>query len=162
MDDSDHELEAAREKLSALLSAAGYIHELTRTGRQMSFSGQFRDWLISTSANAAWFHARTFVCSLPAEPGLRGDLLLWLARANALMSLLKYSVTPQDYVVLECEVRMERLEAGEVANVVSYLHSVAEKDYLEVLRVARGEARLKALEEAFQHETAPGEGSVNS
>jgi hypothetical protein len=162
MDDSDNELEQARERISTLLTAAGYNHDPSGAGRHLSFSGRYRDWQIFATANAAWLNVRTFVCSLPEEAGLRGDLLLWMGRANAAMALLKYSVTPNDYVFLEAELRMEKLETDDVANIVGYLHSTAEKDYLEVLRVARGDARLAALSEAFEREAAPGEGSVNS
>jgi hypothetical protein len=158
-DDAAH----ARKKLQTLLSAAGFTHQrLAAGGRTMSFSGRYRDWLLVASANPGWFHVHTVICSLPAEPGLRGELLLWLARANADLSLLKYSVTKADKVVLEAEVRMEKLEAEDVGNLVWFVHATAEEHYLDVFRIARGEARLDALSTAFARDAVTGEGSVSA
>ncbi len=163
MSEPDNEPAQARKKLRTLLSEAGVAHERAPSGgRQMSFSGRYRDWQLFASANPSWFHIHTFVCSLPTEPGLRAELLLWMARANGAMSLLKYSVTPQDYAILEGEVRLERLEPDDVRNLIGYVHSVAEQDYLAVLHVARGDARLEALSEAFARDATADQGSANA
>jgi hypothetical protein len=91
---------------------------------------------------------------LPPEPGLRSELLLWLMRRNASLALLKYSVTPSDLIVLECEIRSEKLDADEVRNLVAFLHATAEEDYLPLLRVATGDARLDALSQSFSRDSS--------
>jgi hypothetical protein len=162
-DNHDDDLSTASEKLQSLLTAAGFIHEAAaNTGRHLSFSGQYRDWLVFASAVPEWFHIHTFICSLPTEPGLRSELLLWLARANSNLSLLKYSVTAQDRVVLECEIRFERIDEDDVRNVIWFLHSVAERDYRAILEVASGDKRLEALADAFKRDVPSDEGSVSA
>ncbi len=146
----ENDLSEPQKKLSDMLTVAGYKHDPASGGaRTLRFTGRYRNWMFFASANADWFHVHTYICELPPEPGLRSELLLWLARANSDMALLKYSVNKSDHVVLECEVRFERLEAGDVSNVIGFLHSVAERDYLALLRVASGEQRLAALEGAL-------------
>jgi hypothetical protein len=159
MSDNDDELERARERLRTMLTDAGFRHEESHVpgGRQMNFTGTYRDWQLYANMTPAWFHVRTMMCAMPANAGIRGDLSLHLMRANNAMSLLKYSVTKSDNIVLECEMRAEHLDVESLKNAVYYLHSQAEDDYLGILRIVRGEPRLEELSNAFARETAAGE-----
>jgi len=150
MNEPNREAAEALKKLRGLLKTAGFTHFPSVGGRRsMNFNGQYREWMLHAFMNEAWFHVYTFVCNLPPEPGLRSELLLWLMRANAKQSLLKYSVTPNDHIVLEFEVRAESVTAEDVYNLVWHLQSTAERDYLTLQRVASGEARLDALASTF-------------
>jgi hypothetical protein len=161
MSESDFDHQDPPEKLQELLTAAGFIHQrVSSGGRTMIFNGQFRDWVLFAHLNDSWLHIQTTVCAFPAEPGLRAELLLWMARAGRDLSLLKYTVDKEDRVILEAQVRAERLEAEDVSNLVGFLQNTAERDYLAILRLARGEARLEALSAAFQRDALPGEGSA--
>jgi len=161
MSESDNELQDSRKRLQALLTAAGLTHQRVATGgRTIHFGGQYREWVLFSSLNAHWFHMQTAVCALPVEPGLRADLLLWMARASCNLALLKYSVNKQDKVVLEAQVRAEHVDAEAVGNLAGYLHLVAERDYLAILRLASGEARLDALSATFARDSATGEGAA--
>jgi hypothetical protein len=163
MDKPDHDLQEPRKRLQALLTAAGLTHQRVASGgRTMHFSGQYREWVVFSSLNADWFHLQTAVCALPVEPGLRAELLLWMARTSCDLSLLKYTVNKNDQIVLEAQVRAERLEAGDVRNLVGFLHATAERDYLAILRLARGEARLDALSAAFKLDSVTGEGAATA
>lgn len=164
MSDSDNNPQELRRKLKALVTSAGFVSQSVATGgRTMNFSGQYRDWVMFTSLNEYWFHVQTMVCALPVEPGLRSDLLLWMARTSQELSLLKYTVNKQDQVILEAQVRAELVDPGNVSNLVGFLHSTAERDYLAILRLARGEHRLEALSAAFTLDSGnsvTGEGSA--
>jgi hypothetical protein len=162
MDEQDNEVARARKKLREILSAVGFKHHSGGPGvRQMNFGGRFREWIIVTTLNSAWFHAHTVICTLPSEPGLRSELLLWMARANARLSLLKYSVTQYDHVILEFELRCEKLELEDVANSVWFLQAMAEEDYMALLRVASGDARLDALSQSFAVEPQANQESLS-
>ncbi len=161
MSDSDNSPQELRRKLKALLTGAGFVSQSVATGgRTMHFTGQYRDWAVFSSLNEHWFHVQTMVCALPAEPGLRTDVLLWMAKMSQELSLLKYTVNKEDQVLLEAQVRAELVEPGNVSNLVGFLHSIAERDYLAILRLARGEHRLEALSEAFSRDSVTGEGSA--
>jgi hypothetical protein len=163
MSDSDSSPQELRRKLKTLVTAAGFVSQSVATGgRTMNFTGQFRDWTLFTSLNEHWFHVQTTVCALPVEPGLRSDLLLWMARTSQELSLLKYTVSKQDQVLLEAQVRAELIEPANAANLIGFLHSIAERDYLAILRLARGEHRLEALSEAFTRDAVTGEGSATA
>jgi hypothetical protein len=86
-----------------------------------------------------------------------------MARTSQELSLLKYTVNKQDQVILEAQVRAELVDPGNVSNLVGFLHSTAERDYLAILRLARGEHRLEALSAAFTLDSGnsvTGEGSA--
>ncbi len=159
MSDNDEQLEKARERLRTILTDAGFRHEESHVpgGRQMSFSGTYRDWHLYANMTPAWLFLSTTICAMPTNAGVRGDLLLHLMRRNNALSLLKYSVTKGDNIVLEAEMRAEHLDVDSLKNAIYYVHSQAEEDYLGILRVARGEPRLEDLSTAFARETATGE-----
>ncbi len=163
MSESDNEPQESRKRLQALLTSAGFTHQRVATGgRTIHFTGRYREWVLFASLNATWFHIQTAVCALPAEPGLRAELLLWMARTSCDLALLKYTVNNHNQIVLAAEVRAERLEALDVCGLVNSLHAVAERDYLAILRLARGEARLDALSAAFTRDSATGEGAATA
>jgi len=166
MSDSDNSPQELRRKLKALVTGAGFISQSVATGgRTMNFGGQYRSWALFCSLNEHWFHLQTVVCALPPEPSLRADLLLWMARASQELALLKYTVNKEDQVILEAQVRAEMVDSGNVSNLVGFLHSIAERDYLAILRLARGEHRLEALSAAFKLDSADsvtGEGSATA
>ena len=150
MNEPNREATEALKKLRGLLKAAGFRHHSATGGRRsISFNGQYREWVLYAFMNESWFHVYTFVCKLPPEPGLRSELLLWSMRANANQPLLKYSVTPNDDVVLEFEVRADGVTAEDVHNLVYYVQTSAEREYSAIKRVASGEARLDALASTF-------------
>lgn len=164
MSDSDNNADQLRRKLEDLVTTAGFVSQPVATGgRTMSFTGQYRDWSLFSSLNEHWFHLQTTVCTLPAEPSLRADLLLWMARTSQELSLLKYTVNKQDRVILEAQIRAELVDSGNLSNLVGFLHSTAERDYLAILRLARGEHKLEALSAAFTLapvDSVTGEGSA--
>jgi hypothetical protein len=166
MSDSDNSPQELRRKLKALLTTAGFVSQPVATGgRTMNFGGQYRDWVIFASLNEHWFHIQTVMCALPVEAGLRADVLLWMARASQELALLKYTVNKQDQILLEAQMRAELVEPGNVSNFVGFLHATAERDYLAILRLARGEHRLEALSAAFtldSRSSVTGEGSATA
>jgi hypothetical protein len=163
MSESDLDRQEPRKKLQVLLTAAGFTHQrVAGGGRTIIFSGKYRDWVLFATLNDNWFHLQTVVCALPAEPGLRGDLLLWMARSSCDLALLKYTVDRQDRVVLEAQVRAEYVHSVDLGNLINFLHSIAERDYIAILRLARGEARLEALSVAFGRDAIGGEGSTTA
>ncbi len=164
-DDYDPEVEvsAALKKLCGVLSAAGFDH---RSGpanwRQVLLLGQHREWLLHARLDAEWFHVTTNVGKLPADQGLRSELLLWLARENnKSCALLKYSVSASDTIVLEFYMRSQLLTYDDVRNSIWFLHSTAERDYVPLIRIASGEARLSALSKAFSANTLIQDGPVS-
>lgn len=141
---------AARELLEERLTDCGFSFARGPGDRiTMAFPGRYRDWTLLLRADDEWLHVFTNVCALPAEPGLAGEVALWMTRESAKMPLLKYSTTAHDRVVLEFEVPVAYLDDAAIYDLTMRLVGAAEADYLELLKLASGEARLAALATAF-------------
>ena len=153
MNPSDTPSDAAL-RLKQLLKEANITsHRLDSATRGITFIGRAREWQVTARLSPDWLNVSTSLFRLPAEAGLRAQLLEWALIANRRLALAKVSIDGE-VVVLEIDYRAVHVDAAALADIVNFLFQIGEQEYPAAFRIVSGDRRLEALEASLQPGTS--------
>lgn len=148
--ENEHQASIDRRLYDMLEEADLGAKRVGASSHEVTFTSALREWAVNVRLNEAWLMLRTFVMLLPPSVPRRLALLEAALQANAALSLVKFSATEDNALVIDLEYRDEHLDAEALRNLVGLIVRVGDDNYPKMFRIAAGDTTLEALESAFK------------